>query len=124
MQPVGVRFKAPPAELVGKVRFIPSLTRLQLKGLMGALALFATAFAAIHALAWNFDFPTHAEQIMWRVCSLARVIIPFPLGCLCVSTYSLEGSDWDIITVFVIVLASLYAVARLFLIVIMFTSFR
>ncbi|KAI9866612.1 MAG: hypothetical protein M1813_001164 [Trichoglossum hirsutum] len=32
---------------------------------------FATlVFTAIHVAGWNFDFPTHTERLLWRICSL------------------------------------------------------
>jgi hypothetical protein len=33
-------------------------------------------FGAIHCLGWNFLFPKHAEQILWRVASIG---IPYTL---------------------------------------------
>ncbi len=32
--------------------------------------LVGVVFGAVHVVAWNFSFPTRAEQILWRVCSL------------------------------------------------------
>lgn len=32
-------------------------------------ALSGAIFGMIHCLAWNFEFPSHVEQIMWRICS-------------------------------------------------------
>lgn len=34
------------------------------------------AFGGIHCLAWDFDFPTRAELICWRVASLASAVLP------------------------------------------------
>ena len=36
----------------------------------------ATVFGAIHCMAWSFHFPTRAEQILWRISSLATASIP------------------------------------------------
>ena len=36
-------------------------------------ALTGAAFGSIHCAAWNFEFPSHAEKIMWRTASLALV---------------------------------------------------
>ncbi|KAI1820387.1 hypothetical protein F4861DRAFT_69781 [Xylaria intraflava] len=30
----------------------------------------------IHAIAWNFEFPTHIEKLLWRVATLVSIIIP------------------------------------------------
>ena len=47
-------------------------------GLMGISSL---VFGGLHCLAWNFDFPTDAELVLWRVASLATSALPsFALG--------------------------------------------
>lgn len=33
-------------------------------------------FSGVHCLAWNFEFPTHAEIICWRVSSLKSAALP------------------------------------------------
>lgn len=38
--------------------------------------LFATAFGAIHCLAWNSPFPSPEERLAWRVCSVASTALP------------------------------------------------
>ena len=38
--------------------------------------LSACAFGAIHCLAWNSPFPTLAERLAWRICSLATTALP------------------------------------------------
>lgn len=38
--------------------------------------LVATMFGGIHCIAWSFQFPTHTEQILWRVSSLAITCVP------------------------------------------------
>jgi hypothetical protein len=35
-----------------------------------------TIFGGLHCLAWNFQFPTRAELLLWRVCSIATTILP------------------------------------------------
>ncbi|KAL4912691.1 hypothetical protein BDW62DRAFT_194079 [Aspergillus aurantiobrunneus] len=40
-------------------------------------------FCGLHVAAWNFPFPTHAEQMAWRVCSLSTlgsVVVVYVLG--------------------------------------------
>lgn len=37
----------------------------------------AVTFGAVHCLAWNFAFPTRAEQILWRTTSVYTVVV-FP----------------------------------------------
>ena len=36
-------------------------------------AVAGAAFGSIHCAAWNFGFPSHVEQIMWRAASLSLV---------------------------------------------------
>ena len=38
--------------------------------------LSACAFGAIHCLAWNSPFPTLAERLAWRICSVATIALP------------------------------------------------
>ena len=47
----------------------------------GLMAISSLIFGGLHCLAWNFDFPTHAELMLWRVASLATSALPsFALG--------------------------------------------
>ena len=41
-----------------------------------ALPIVATAFGALHLIAWNFEFPSHLEQLLWRIASLTITGIP------------------------------------------------
>ena len=40
------------------------------------LPVVAMLFGALHCVGWNFDFPTHIEQFLWRIGSLAITAIP------------------------------------------------
>ncbi|KAE9369080.1 hypothetical protein N431DRAFT_469014 [Stipitochalara longipes BDJ] len=57
---------------------------IELVVLAGGAFLGGTIFGAIHCLAWNFHFPTHAETLAWRVCSVMTSALPLlsalPLG--------------------------------------------
>ena len=47
----------------------------------GLIAISSLIFGGLHCLAWNFDFPTTAELVLWRVASLATSALPsFALG--------------------------------------------
>ena len=47
----------------------------------GLMATSSLIFGGLHCLAWNFDFPTNAELVLWRVASLATSALPsFALG--------------------------------------------
>jgi len=74
-------------------------------------------FGGIHCSGWNFSFPTHAEQKLWRVASLAVTIIPIatlPLGYIVIS---LEiGSFSHSLSFLTLILCALtYVSARLLL---------
>lgn len=43
----------------------------------------SVAFGSLHLVAWNFEFPTYAEQILWRVASLLSTALP-PVALLAI----------------------------------------
>jgi hypothetical protein len=45
------------------------------------LAFVSALFSSLHAIAWNFDFPTAAEGTIWHVCTILTILLP-PLGLL------------------------------------------
>ena len=47
--------------------------RADAKPLLYFSAVAGAAFGSIHCAAWNFDFPSHVERIMWRTASLTLV---------------------------------------------------
>lgn len=54
------------------------------------LFLFSSIFSVIHLAAWNLDFATRREQLLWRTSSLAATLAP------CVIGGSLQiASIWD-----------------------------
>ena len=38
--------------------------------------LTATLFGGLHCLAWSFSFPTHQEQLAWRIASIGATVLP------------------------------------------------
>lgn len=54
------------------------------------LAFVSAAFASLHAIAWDFDFPTAAEATIWHVCTILTITLP-PLGLLGIP---LSQSTW------------------------------
>jgi len=40
------------------------------------LPIVAAVFGALHCIAWNFHFPSHIEQLLWRIGSLTITLIP------------------------------------------------
>ncbi|KAI8944878.1 hypothetical protein F4801DRAFT_598747 [Xylaria longipes] len=47
------------------------------------LTALTEVFGSIHAIAWNFEFPTFTEQILWRVATLISTAVP-PLALLAI----------------------------------------
>ncbi len=39
----------------------------------------SSILGSIHCVAWNFEFPTPTERLLWRVASVLTTALPFPL---------------------------------------------
>lgn len=55
--------------------YAPS-TQSDLWSRMIVFALFGVIFGGLHCIGWDFKFPTQSEQTLWRMASLAIVVIP------------------------------------------------
>ena len=64
--------------------------RVKENPLFGTSAAAGALFGAIHCLAWHFVFPSHVEEIMWRVASLT--VVGTCLGMV-LALYLLHFSD-------------------------------
>jgi hypothetical protein len=95
--------------------------------------LLATVYGAIHVAAWNFTFPTPAEQWLWRSCSIASAAAPIAWttwelvgGLLCFPGQTFEPDSFSfrglMITLSGIMLTLIYAAARIILMVLMVRS--
>ncbi|KAK7021839.1 hypothetical protein VNI00_017225 [Paramarasmius palmivorus] len=88
----------------------------------------AAGFGAIHCIPWVFQFPTHTEQLLWRISAVAVAVAPIAGG---VSHGYMAHTpntflDWKDLAMFavIMILALAYAVFRLTLLVIAFTTLR
>ncbi|KAG2141423.1 uncharacterized protein EDB93DRAFT_1294699 [Suillus bovinus] len=77
-------------ELIGFPR-IPTSQRLQVPTFDGSITLerpdrkvlrlaamiMATIFGGVHCMAWSFAFPTHQEQMLWRISAIATTCTPW-----------------------------------------------
>jgi len=79
----------------------------------------AALFGGLHNLAWNYEFPTVGEQILWRVSSILIVVLP-PAFYLCVLILPFTGP----VAYFGTALAILYIVARSYNFLEVFFSLR
>jgi hypothetical protein len=100
--------------------------------LMG-MTLGSLAFGGIHLAAWNFEFPTKIEQILWRIaalwCTCIGLIMILCIWMLIMVLLGLECGEeiegiWlrRMLDAGLVVLGSLYVAARLYLVVEMFRT--
>ncbi|KAJ5620297.1 hypothetical protein N7510_004281 [Penicillium lagena] len=40
------------------------------------LAVLSAAFGCLHFIAWNFEFPTAVEQLLWRIATVLSITVP------------------------------------------------
>ncbi|KAG1809654.1 uncharacterized protein BJ212DRAFT_1302492 [Suillus subaureus] len=113
-------------ELISSPGLIPTSRKLRVPTFDGSIELEAsnllvlllagflmvTIFGGIHCMAWFFAFPTHEEQVLWRMSSAAITCTPW-FGFL---TLLLSGGFP--------VYAVLYTAGRVTLLVLMFTTLR
>ena len=87
-------------------------------------AVIATIFGGIHCVAWSFQFPSYAEQLLWRIASLSITCVPM------VMVFIDRSPDWlqNVLDLPVIILffvsPVLYVLSRVALLVIAFMSLR
>jgi hypothetical protein len=95
---------------------------LDYRGVMFGLVI----FGAIHLVAWNFQFPSAVEQLLWRISSLAVVCLPLAL----LASESLLAMEFErlpplmiIIIIFLVYFfVFFFCLARIFLLVEAFRS--
>ncbi|KAG2071817.1 hypothetical protein BDR04DRAFT_1097835 [Suillus decipiens] len=91
-----------------------------------AALLMATIFGAIHCMAWFFAFPTHQEQVLWRMSAVTITFTPW-LCFLVILTSNLVPKILVLQVVYGLILfasVTLYITARAVLFVLMFTTLR
>lgn len=100
--------------------------------LFGTSSIAGALFGAVHCLAWHFSFPSHAEQIIWRIASLGIVgscAVTFQT-ILCWYLREQLGAFWLLVlltssgTLICILACFVYPVARITLLVLAVTSLR
>ncbi|KAK7024606.1 hypothetical protein VNI00_016167 [Paramarasmius palmivorus] len=109
---------------------IPISSRLDDDPLHLYIAVYGIAalFGAIHCIPWVFQFPTHTEQLLWRISAVAVAAAPVAMGLLHVYLKELVRStpNWldNVMVTLLVVLSLAYAVFRITLLVIAFTALR
>ncbi|KAI0871618.1 hypothetical protein GGS24DRAFT_492119 [Hypoxylon argillaceum] len=112
------------------------------------MACSSFVFGGIHLIAWNFEFPSYPELILWRVSSLTSSILPLiTLGLNIYLNYrltthptkhlipwlsenlepleALRGPFWESVCEFLVLgTGIIYVASRLIILVLLFTSLR
>ena len=99
-------------------------------GIVGAVI--ATIFGAIHCVAWSFQFPSHTEQLLWRIASLSITCLPMAAWFAGVGIALVEELDgklsmvigWLLIAIITVLFPILYILSRVALLVIALMSLR
>lgn len=96
--------------------------------------ILGAVFGAIHFIAWSYDFPSHAELVLWRICCVAMTVVPLIATLLCTMmriSETISGEDPFWLTAlawsagYSLVLTSwLYIASRIATLVIAFTTLR
>ena len=95
-------------------------------------ATLGVAFGAIHCIAWVLEFPTHAELLLWRISSIAMIVVPLITALFCIVGIIIgkwsEVSIWELVAALLFILlipsALLYIAGRIATLVIAFTTLR
>ncbi|KAF3076609.1 hypothetical protein CFAM422_001088 [Trichoderma lentiforme] len=94
-------------------------------GMAGVMSVGAAVFGGVHAVAWNFAFPSTVELILWRCASIYTAAAPLCtmlLGYINVKLDSDSSIGNVFMSAFCIFSAFLYVIARLFILVEMFRT--
>ncbi|KAF9462415.1 hypothetical protein BDZ94DRAFT_1194551 [Collybia nuda] len=97
----------------------------------GIAALFAlvtaVGFGGIHCIAWNLAFPTLVEGTLWRMASIIVMAVPMIFFLHVLWFINIKPPAWYEIVTFRLIIpvcSIAYTIARMFLIVLPFTSLR
>ncbi|KAI0062755.1 hypothetical protein BV25DRAFT_1915883 [Artomyces pyxidatus] len=93
-----------------------------------ALAV-AMVFGAVHCAAWNYQFPSRAEELIWRISSVAIVAIPGVMLSLLIALLPavMDYSDvlqYGIVVPVFFLTGPIYVAARVLLLTLSFATLR
>jgi hypothetical protein len=96
------------------------------KAFYGAVAV-SMIFGGIHCIGWLLSFPSHTEQELWRICSVAITGVPLIMAVININFINIDDLPLIFKIPFAILLFSspiLYLLARVALLVLAFTALR
>jgi hypothetical protein len=91
-------------------------------GIFFVVISITVVFGGIHCIPWAFQFPSHEEQILWRVCALLVTCIPIGMFLVAGLFMLMEMEDMGFLSI--LVPSALYIVARMILIVLALMELR
>ncbi|KIK53940.1 hypothetical protein GYMLUDRAFT_178298 [Collybiopsis luxurians FD-317 M1] len=116
---------------IGKSEMVPSFertTELEPKNAQDKFIAYGAAvmFGAIHCAAWTSKFPSTAEEVLWKVCSLLVTCAPMYLALFNIINETFHMPDWvaGCLVLVYIAMVFFYILARLSLIVQPFVALR
>jgi hypothetical protein len=89
------------------------------------LVIVATVFGGIHCIGWSFDFPSHTEQLLWRISSIS--ITGIPVGIVVIAQMAPDPDRFrlrDLLNILTVLLCFLYPISRVLLLVVSLTTLR
>ena len=89
--------------------------------------LVAMAFGGIHCAAWSFQFPSHEEQLLWKISSISITGVPLAMvGITIVS--DIDSAHKNLFNIIIqaagILIILLYPLSRILLLVLSLTTLR
>ncbi|KAF8312576.1 uncharacterized protein EI90DRAFT_3093419 [Cantharellus anzutake] len=94
-------------------------------GLAFIFAATGIIFGGIHCFAWSFPFPTYVEMILWRISAIYITAAPVVLALsVWVAGHAAVDHVSDVGAGVVLLSGPVYAIARVILLVLTFTSLR
>lgn len=98
------------------------------RGFYSICIVLSTIFGAIHCAGWNSPFPSYAEMVIWRVCAIMTTALAIPCVWLVRTWMQLDSyirvRNVRRMRISMFILGGLYAIARVMLIVLAFTTLR
>jgi hypothetical protein len=82
--------------------------------------LVTLVFGGIHCIGWSFNFPSHTEQLLWRISSIS--ITGIPLGFAVMGM--ILGHYGVLLRIPLFLLSSLYILSRVLLLIVSLTTLR